>query len=55
MEPTNLYHAIRVMTLPMVLSLAAGEPPKFTPTMAWKAATETAPTLKVPASKPAPV
>lgn len=50
METTDLYLAIRVMTLPTVLALATGEAPKFKDA-GWKTATPTAPTLKAPAPK----
>ena len=49
MEAPNLYLAIRVTSLQMVLALAAGEAPKFSPTTEWKTSPSTDATIKAPA------
>ena len=50
MEAPDLYLAIRVSNLSLVLALAAGQPPKFEQ-LAWKTAEPSAKTIKAPAPK----
>ena len=47
MEAPDLYLAIRVSNLSLVLALAAGQPPKFEQ-LAWKTAAPGAATIKAP-------